>query len=132
MTEHARKRFQVSLLTGLLAVGMVMGTGVALAQNEERKTKQTVAMSQQVCAEAGVTFVVLDRPNPIGAAIGGSVRDADAESFVAFHPVPLRHGMTAGEMALAFHRERGLRGRLAVVPVPLKSQLSAPAGRILP
>ena len=48
MTEHALKRFQVSLLTGLLAGGLVMGTGVALAQDEERKTKQTVAMSQQV------------------------------------------------------------------------------------
>ena len=48
MTEHALKRFQFSLLTGLLAGGLVMGAPVSLAQDEERKTKQTVAMSQQV------------------------------------------------------------------------------------
>ncbi len=60
--------------------------------------------------------VVLDRPNPIGGeAAEGPLADADALSFVACHPVPVRHGLTLGELALLLHAERGLTCPLEVI-----------------
>jgi uncharacterized protein YbbC (DUF1343 family) len=60
--------------------------------------------------------VVLDRPNPIGGvAVEGPVLDAGRESFVAYHRLPVRHGMTVGELALMFNQERGINARLEVV-----------------
>lgn len=61
--------------------------------------------------------VVLDRPNPIGGlATEGPPADADALSFVAYHPVPVRHGLTVGEMARLLHAEKSLTCPLEVVP----------------
>ncbi len=60
--------------------------------------------------------VVLDRPNPIGGeAAEGPLADRDALSFVACHPVPVRHGLTLGEMARLLHAERGLTCSLEVI-----------------
>jgi uncharacterized protein YbbC (DUF1343 family) len=57
-------------------------------------------------AKAGVPFFVLDRPNPInGADVEGPLADADKLSFVVFGTVPVRHGMTAGELARLFNAE---------------------------
>jgi len=60
----------------------------------------TMALALQAAARAGVAVVVLDRPNPLGgtALEGGSVEPA-CESFVGLGAVPVRHGMTAGELA---------------------------------
>ena len=65
----------------------------------------TMAYAMQAAAEAGIPFVVLDRPNPItGAAMEGPVlRFPDYSSFIGLYPVPLRHGMTAGELARLFN-----------------------------
>lgn len=64
----------------------------------------------------GLRVVVLDRPNPIGGlAAEGPLADADALSFVACHPVPLRHGLTLGEMARLLHAERSLTCPLEVI-----------------
>ena len=53
--------------------------------------------------------MVLDRPNPIGGvAVEGPVLDAGRESFVGFHTVPVRHGMTSGELATMYRAERRL------------------------
>ena len=76
----------------------------------------TMALAMEACAEAGVRFVVLDRPNPIG----GEVREGPPlrpgfESFVGLHPVPLRHGLTCGELARWLRRERGVACDLDVV-----------------
>lgn len=80
----------------------------------------TMAYCMQACAENGVEFVVLDRPNPIGGTdMEGPVLDHPAQSsFVGLYPIPLRHGMTAGELALLFN-ERFLpkKARLTVVPM---------------
>lgn len=53
----------------------------------------------QAAAEAGIPFVVLDRPNPNGDYIDGPVLEAGFQSFVGMHPIPLVHGMTVAELA---------------------------------
>ena len=65
----------------------------------------------------GLRVVVLDRPNPItGMAVEGPLTDADALSFVAYHPIPIRHGLTVGELARLMHAEKRLACRLEVIP----------------
>ena len=62
----------------------------------------------QAASAHGLRVVVLDRPNPIGGvAAEGPQADTDALSFVACHPVPVRHGLTLGEMARLLHAETG-------------------------
>ncbi len=68
-------------------------------------------------AGTGKSFVVLDRPNPIGSAVRGSSRDDGRESFVACHNLPVQHGMTVGEIAILFRKELTLDLDLVVVPV---------------
>lgn len=64
----------------------------------------------------GRRVVVLDRPNPItGRSAEGPVADAEALSFVAYHPVPVRHGLTLGEMARLLHTEKSLTCSLEVI-----------------
>jgi uncharacterized protein YbbC (DUF1343 family) len=64
----------------------------------------TMAYAMQAAAQAGVPFVVLDRPNPIsGVAMEGPVLEyPEFSSFIGLYPVPLRHGMTVGELARLF------------------------------
>ncbi len=64
----------------------------------------------------GKRVVVLDRPNPItGAHAEGPLADTDKLAFVAYHPVPVRHGLTLGEMARLLHSEKGLTCPLEVI-----------------
>ena len=75
----------------------------------------TMAYAQEAASTAGLTFVVLDRPNPItGHLIEGNLLDPVFASFVGVHPVPIRHGMTAGELARLFAAERGWAAPLVV------------------
>ena len=76
----------------------------------------TMGLAMQAAAEHDVRFVVLDRPNPInGLDVAGPVLDAGKESFVGFHTLPVRHGMTAGELAEMFKSEMKLDLDLQVV-----------------
>jgi len=69
-------------------------------------------------AKAGIEIFVLDRPNPItGSFVQGVIPDSGRESFVNYFPVPVRHGMTLGELAKLFNGERNLNARLTVVPM---------------
>lgn len=78
----------------------------------------TMGEAMQSAAEHGKRFVVLDRPNPInGVDIAGPMLDAGKESFVGFHSLPVRHGMTTGELAQMFRAELKLDLELIVVPV---------------
>jgi uncharacterized protein YbbC (DUF1343 family) len=78
----------------------------------------TMALAMEACAEAGVRFVVLDRPNPLGGVLReGPVLRSGFESFVGMHPIPLRHGMTAGELALWLNGARDIGCDLEVVPM---------------
>lgn len=61
----------------------------------------TMLRAMEAAADAGIPFVVLDRPNPIGgAAVEGNVPSPQDLSFVCYAPVAIRHGMTIGEIAL--------------------------------
>jgi uncharacterized protein YbbC (DUF1343 family) len=78
----------------------------------------TMALAMEACARAGVSFVVLDRPNPVGGTVlEGPVLRAGFESFVGLHPVPLRHGLTVGELARWLNAERGIGCDLEVLPM---------------
>ncbi|HEX5357315.1 MAG TPA: serine hydrolase [Aquabacterium sp.] len=60
----------------------------------------TMGEAMQAAAQAGLNFVVLDRPNPVIAdRVSGPVLDADLRSFTAFAELPVQHGMTLGEIA---------------------------------
>ncbi len=76
----------------------------------------TMANAMQACAEFGKRMIVLDRPNPIGGlAIEGNLLETGHESFVGQFPIPMRHGMTAGELAQLFNKEFGINCELEVV-----------------
>lgn len=80
----------------------------------------TMGLAMQAAAEQErrLRFIVLDRPNPInGLDVGGPLLDAGRESFVGFHRLPIRHGMTVGELARLFRAERVPDLDLHVVPV---------------
>ena len=63
----------------------------------------TMGYAMEEASKAGLPFMVLDRPNPIGGAVEGPVLEPGISFFTAYFPVPTRHGFTAGEMAL-FHK----------------------------
>jgi len=72
----------------------------------------------EAAAKAGTDVVVLDRPDLIGgAAVQGPVSDAGAESYIDYRPLPVRHGMTLGEVARFDNGEGALGARLTVVPM---------------
>ncbi len=78
----------------------------------------TMGLAMEAAAESGREFIVLDRPNPIdGVTLEGPVRDVESESFVSFHTLPVRHGMTVGELARMFVAERKLDLKLTVIPL---------------
>ena len=78
----------------------------------------TLLLAMEACAEAGKRVVVLDRPNPIGGvAVEGTVLAPGFESFVGLAPIPMRHGLTIGELARFFAAERKLSLDLEVVPM---------------
>lgn len=76
----------------------------------------TLGWLLEACAEHEVSVYVLDRPNPIGGLdVEGPCSDPAHESLVAYHELPLRHGMTVGELARLFNAERGINADLHVV-----------------
>lgn len=76
----------------------------------------TCAYAMEEAAKRGIRFVVLDRPNPInGYDIEGPLADPDLLSFTAYHPIPVRHGMTIGELMLMFNAERKIGADLVVI-----------------
>lgn len=78
----------------------------------------TMALSMQAAAEKEIPFVVLDRPNPIGGElVQGNVLDPAFATFVGLYPTPMRHGMTAGELARLFNDHFRIGADLHVVPV---------------
>lgn len=77
----------------------------------------TMALAMRAAGRAGVRFVVLDRPNPLGLELAeGNLVGAGFRSFVGLYPLPNRHGLTAAEIALLLNAEHGLGADLEVVP----------------
>jgi len=78
----------------------------------------TLGYVLEAAALEGLPVVVLDRPNPVtGRIVEGPVLDPNLTSFTAYHPLPIRHGMTVGELARLFNDERGTGATLTVIPV---------------
>ena len=85
----------------------------------------TLSLAMRAAKEAGIPFVVLDRPNPIGGeqvrgAIPSTVlpeRKNGCGAITSIHPIPTRHGMTVGELAQLFNTEYGIGCALTVIPM---------------
>jgi uncharacterized protein YbbC (DUF1343 family)/CubicO group peptidase (beta-lactamase class C family) len=78
----------------------------------------TLGYFLEAAAKADIEIIVLDRPNPItGSFVQGAIPDPGHESFVNYFPVPVRHGMTMGELAKMFNTERNINARLTVIPM---------------
>ncbi|MCL4523930.1 MAG: DUF1343 domain-containing protein [Acidobacteria bacterium] len=76
----------------------------------------TMAYAMEEAAKRKIAFYVLDRPNPMGGdAIEGPVLDKDRLNFVGYFPLPVRHGMTVGELARLFNDENKIGADLHVV-----------------
>ena len=77
----------------------------------------TMGLAMEAAAGAGVKFIVLDRVNPIGGVtVAGPVRLGPSQ-FIAYHDIPVQHGMTVGELARMINAERGLGVELQVVKI---------------
>ncbi len=78
----------------------------------------TLGYFLEAAAKAEIPVLLLDRPNPItGSVVQGPVADAGNESFTNYFPLPVRHGMTMGELAQLFNAERGIHAQLSVSPM---------------
>lgn len=76
----------------------------------------TMANAMKACAKFGKKMFVLDRPNPInGIEVEGSLLEKGHESFVGMFPIPMRHGLTSGELAKLFNSEFSINCELEVV-----------------
>ncbi len=115
-TQHAGKQVEGDMVAGidvlvfdLQDVGTRIYTYIA-----------TMAYAMSAAAAAGIPFVVLDRPNPInGDTMEGPILEFPRHSsFIGLYPIPLRHGMTAGELAQLFN-EKFLPKKTALTVVPL-------------
>jgi uncharacterized protein YbbC (DUF1343 family) len=81
----------------------------------------TMAYCMQACADMGIEFIVLDRPNPInGVDLEGPVLEyPEFSSFVGLYPIPVRHGMTIGELAILFN-DRFLPKKVKLTVIPMR------------
>jgi len=86
----------------------------------------TMSLAMEAAAENSKGFVVLDRPNPInGYCIQGNILEPGFTSFVGLYPIPVRHGMTVGELAKMFNEQGWLGGgvKADLIVIPMKGWL---------
>ena len=108
-----------------VAAGMMQSVDVMVFDLQDVGTRvytyiATMAYAMQAAADAGIPFIVLDRPNPInGIAMEGPILEYPKHSsFIGLYPIPLRHGMTAGELARLFNDKFLVKkANLTVVPM---------------
>tara|TARA_B100001123_G_scaffold41122_1_gene42268 strand:- start:5453 stop:6727 length:1275 start_codon:yes stop_codon:yes gene_type:complete len=102
---------------------MLEGVGVLLFDMQDIGARyytyvSTMALAMEAAGEQDIPFIVLDRPNPVrGDVVQGNLLKPGYETFVGMYPVPMRHGMTAGELAQLYVGEFGLEVDLHVVPL---------------
>ena len=78
----------------------------------------TMALCMQKCAQLHKDFIVLDRPNPLnGITVQGNILKPGFESFVGMFPLPVRHGMTMGELALYMKDHLHIELNLLIIPM---------------
>jgi len=76
----------------------------------------TLGYAMEAAAKKGIAFYVLDRPNPLtGSRIQGPMMNKDMKSFTGYFPLPIRHGMTVGELAEMFNVENKIGVKLHVI-----------------
>jgi uncharacterized protein YbbC (DUF1343 family)/CubicO group peptidase (beta-lactamase class C family) len=76
----------------------------------------TLGYLLEECAKAKLPLFVLDRPNPIGGLdVEGPIADGDKLSFISYHTIPTRHGLTIGELAQLFNKQRNIGADLRVI-----------------
>jgi len=110
----------------LLEDSMIQGVDVLVFDIQDIGTRiytyvATMAYCMQACAEKGIEFIVLDRPNPInGEMMEGPVLEyPEFSSFVGLYPIPVRYGMTIGELARLFN-ERFFTNKANLTVIPMK------------
>ena len=82
----------------------------------------TMGMTMEACGEAGVEFVVLDRPNPLGGErVEGKMAEEKFRSSVGKWPVPYVYGLTCGELARMINGEGWIKSKCKLTVVPLKN-----------
>jgi uncharacterized protein YbbC (DUF1343 family) len=110
----AARRPAIDVLKGLDAVVFdIQDAGVRFYTYET-----TLGYFLEGAAKAGIEIIVLDRPNPItGSFVQGPVADPGQERFTNYFSVPVRHGMTMGELAQMFNTERNIGAKLKVIPM---------------
>jgi uncharacterized protein YbbC (DUF1343 family)/CubicO group peptidase (beta-lactamase class C family) len=112
-TDEARRPSQDALKNLDAIVFDVQDAGVRFYTYET-----TLGYFLEAAAKAGIEIIVLDRPDPVtGSFVQGFPTDAGRESFTNYWTVPVRHGMTVGELAKMFNTERNINAKLTVVPV---------------
>jgi uncharacterized protein YbbC (DUF1343 family)/CubicO group peptidase (beta-lactamase class C family) len=78
----------------------------------------TLGYLLEAAAQANTEVIVLDRPNPInGSFVQGNMSQPEFAGFTNYHPLPIRHGMTLGELAQLYNTERKIGARLRVIPM---------------
>lgn len=78
----------------------------------------TLGYFLESAAKAGLEMIVLDRPDPVtGSFVQGFPSDEGRESFTNYWTIPVRHGMTMGELAKMFNTERNINAKLTIVPM---------------
>ncbi|MFH1154624.1 MAG: DUF1343 domain-containing protein [Pseudomonadota bacterium] len=78
----------------------------------------TISLCLEAAAAMGKEIIVLDRPNPVGGtAVEGNLLDMAYSSFVGRYPIPMRHGLTVGEISRLFNTRYGIHADLTVIPM---------------
>jgi len=78
----------------------------------------TLGYLLEAAAQTNTEVIVLDRPDPVnGSFVQGPMSQAELTNFNNYHPIPLRHGMTLGELAQLYNTERKIGARLRVIPM---------------
>jgi uncharacterized protein YbbC (DUF1343 family) len=101
--------------------GMLAGIDALVFDLQDAGTRvytfiHTMAYCMEACARDGKLMVVLDRPNPVnGRQVEGNLLKLEYQSFVGLFPIPMRHGMTTGELALFINSEFKINCNLTVV-----------------
>ena len=117
-TQHTGKQVEA---------GMLQSVDVMVFDLQDVGTRvytyiATMAYAMQAAADSGIPFIVLDRPNPVnGTQMEGPILDYPKySSFIGLYPIPLRHGMTAGELAQLFN-EKFLKHKVKLTVIPMEN-----------
>jgi uncharacterized protein YbbC (DUF1343 family) len=125
--DHYMRSFDTQHTGKQVEAGMFQSVDVMVCDLQDVGTRvytyiATMAYAMQAAADAGLPFIVLDRPNPInGLAMEGPILEyPEFSSFIGLYPIPLRHGMTLGELAQLFNA-KFLKNKAQLTVVPMEN-----------